>query len=72
MKIFACACLLVSLIATLPAAASPANIMGGVGHADRQRNKGLGGRCPLGTCSMMGTPFAKHLNLCRASNCYHH
>jgi hypothetical protein len=57
------------LIVVVPAAASPPDRMAGVGWADRQNNKGVAGRCPVGTCSRIGTPFAKNLNMCRASNC---
>jgi hypothetical protein len=52
-----------------PAVAAPPDKMGGQGWADRQLNKGKSGTCPVGTCSMNGTSFAKNLNACKASNC---
>jgi hypothetical protein len=57
------------IVPFVPAVAAPPDRMGGQGWADRQNNKGVSGRCPVGTCSRMGTPFAKNLNLCKASNC---
>jgi hypothetical protein len=52
-----------------PAVASPPDRMNGQDWATRQYNKGKSGTCPVGTCSRIGTSFAKNLNACKASNC---
>ena len=69
MKIIASAVVCSFLIATLcPADARP-NIMAGRGYGDKQRNKGMGGTCPVGTCSNSGGSTATKLNNCKPSNC---
>jgi len=44
------------------------NQMAGQDWATRGYNA-KSGKCPVGTCSLIGTSFAKNLNACKASNC---